>query len=117
MTGFPEAVYGHTDNGWMDSDLFVAFLVNLVEFAKGKGITFPILLFVDGHSTHMTLQAAEFCKEIDIILYCLLPNATHILQPCDVGLFSSMKKAWSSAVKKWQMDHIGENKEVFSWGL
>ena len=98
----------------MDSDLFVAILVNMVEFAKGKGILFAILLFVDGHSTHMIRQAAEFCKENDIILYCLLPNVTHILQPCDVGLFSSMKKALSSVVKKWQMDHIGENKEVFS---
>ena len=105
ISGFEEAVYGHTDNGWMDSGLFVEFLVHLVEFAKGKGITFPILLFVDGHSTHMTLQAAEFCKENDVILYCLLPNATHILQPCDVGLFSTMKKTWGSAVK---MNHIGE---------
>ena len=50
MNGFEEAVYSHTDNGWMDSGLFVEFLVHLVDFAKNKGITFPILLFVDGHT-------------------------------------------------------------------
>ena len=61
------------------------FLAQLKPFAEEKLITFPILQFVDGHSTHMSLQAAEFCRDNNLILYYFLPNATHILQPCDAS--------------------------------
>ncbi|XP_033753176.1 uncharacterized protein LOC117336676 [Pecten maximus] len=108
IADFPDAIFGQTDSGWMDSDLFVAFLEHFVKFVKEKGIEFPVILFVDGHSTHMTLTASEFCAANDVILYCLLPNATHILQACDIGLFSPMKSAWTAGVKTWQMNHIGE---------
>ena len=103
LAGFQEATYTATQNRWMDSATFVAFLKSLFSFVKLKEIPLPIILFVDGHSTHMTLEAAEFCKSHDIILYCLLPNATHIMQAADIGLFSPMKAPWQSAVKNWQM--------------
>ena len=105
---FPEAIYGHSDNGWMDSPLFVAFLEHLDNFVTEKQITRPVLLFVDGHSTHMSLDAAQFCHDHNIILYCLLENATHVLQPCDVGLFGPMKSAWKCQVKHWQMENLGQ---------
>lgn len=108
LEGFQDALYAVTKNGWMDSDAFVDFLKHLVAYAKSKEIRFPIILFVDGHSTHMSLPAAEYCCENKVVLYCLLPNATHILQACDVGLFSPMKSAWHRTVKEWQMAHIGE---------
>lgn len=108
LSSFTEAIFGQTENGWMDADLFVAFLEHFLHFVKSKSIPFPVILFVDGHATHMTLAASEFCSKNGIILYCLLPNATHILQACDIGLFSPMKSAWISEVKYWQMNHIGE---------
>lgn len=108
LEGFIEADFGQTEKGWMDSELFVGFLGRLVDFAKEKNIPMPIILFVDGHSTHMSLSAAEFCAQNGIILYCLLPNATHLLQACDVGLFSPMKSAYQSSMRKWQMEHLGQ---------
>ncbi|MEW8546491.1 MAG: hypothetical protein AB2693_23480 [Candidatus Thiodiazotropha sp.] len=107
ISKFPGAIYGHSDKGWMDSELFVQFLVEFVAFVKSQSITFPVLLFVDGHSTHLSLEAAEFCQENGVILYCLLPNATHVLQACDIGLFSPMKTAWKAQLKTWQMENIG----------
>ena len=104
---FPGAIYGHSDKGWMDSELFVQFLHEFVTFVKSKAISFPVLLFVDGHSTHLSLEAAQFCRDNGVILYCLLPNATHILQACDIGLFSPMKAAWKAQLKAWQMENIG----------
>ena len=69
---------------------------------------YTVMLLVDGHSTHMSLAAAQYCFTNDIILYCLLENATHILQPCDVGFFSPMKAAWKKEVKAWQLANIGQ---------
>ncbi|XP_060596078.1 uncharacterized protein LOC132750148 [Ruditapes philippinarum] len=105
---FPDAIYGNSANGWMDTDLFVAFLQHFSAFIDAKCINKPVLLFVNGHSTHISRAAATFCANSGIILYCLLPNATHILQPCDVGFFSPMKSSWKRQVKLWQLNHIGE---------
>ena len=35
---------------------------------------------------------------ISVWLYCLYPNATHIMQPCDVGIFRPLKKCWQKQV-------------------
>ncbi|XP_053392934.1 uncharacterized protein LOC128555225 [Mercenaria mercenaria] len=108
IEAFPTAIYGHTHNGWMDSELFVAFLEHFSSYVDHENIPKPVLLFVDGHSTHMSRDAATYCANNGIILYCLLPNATHILQPCDVGFFSPMKSAWKKNLKHWQLENIGE---------
>ncbi|XP_069109467.1 uncharacterized protein [Argopecten irradians] len=105
---FPEAIYAHSENGWMDKELFLSFLAVFNSFVEEKTIEKPVILFVDGHSTHMTAEAARFCAENHIILYCLLPNATHVMQACDVGFFSPMKSAWRGNVKQWQMDNLGK---------
>jgi hypothetical protein len=107
LSGYPEATYATIPNGWMDT--FVKFLKLLLSFAKEKENTFPIILFVDGHSTNMSLPGTQlFCHDNENILYCLLPNATHVLQACDIGLFSPLKSAWQAVVKAWQLEHIGQ---------
>jgi hypothetical protein len=65
-------------------------------------------LFVDGHTSHINLELAELCKSENIILYCLLEHASHILQPCDVALFSPLKKHWRDAVRDYQCKNPGE---------
>lgn len=99
LSGFEEAIFGMTKNGWMDSELFLSFLEHFDSYLIEKKINRPVILFVDGHSTRMSLPAANFCSEKSIILYCLLPNSTHVLQACDIGLFSPMKSKWKEMVK------------------
>ncbi|XP_053392074.1 uncharacterized protein LOC128554789 [Mercenaria mercenaria] len=105
---FDEAIYGHTSSGWMDSELFVSFLKHFNDFVVDISIPKPVMFLVDGHSTHMSLAAAHFCFTNDIILYCLLENATHVLQLCDVGFFSPMKAAWKKEVNNWQLENLGQ---------
>lgn len=89
MEGFQEAIYG----GWMDSELFVQFLHQFIDFVHETCITCPVILFIDGYSTHVSLEASQLCYDNKIVLYCLLPNATHVLQACDIGLIGPMKAA------------------------
>ena len=69
-----------------------------------KKIPKPVILFIDGHSTHMSMDAAEYCSANDIVLYCLLPHATHIIQAADIGITSPLKSCWeckSKGVATW----------------
>jgi hypothetical protein len=61
---------------------------------RGQANQKPQVLICDGFRTHETLKALEFCFENNIIL-CHLPSHTsHKLQPCDVGVFASLKEAY-----------------------
>ena len=51
----------------------------------------PILLIQDGHSSHITVELIELAKENNIHILCLPSHTTHLLQPLDVGVFSSFK--------------------------
>ena len=106
---FPEARYATTPSGWMTAESFLLFRELLVKFAKDNMVQFPIILFVDSHSSHINFEASAYCRENNVVLYCLLANATHILQPCDVGLFGPMKASWKREVQNWQNTHTGQS--------
>lgn len=82
-------------SGWMTGETFFNYVANVfLPWVLSQNIQLPIVLFIDGHSSHMTLSLGEFCKDAGIILIALCPNATHVLQPMDVGYFRSLKRHW-----------------------
>lgn len=97
---------GRSDSGWMVAATFYEYVANcFYPWLVENSIQFPILLLLDGHKSHINLDLSKFCSEKKIILYGLLPNATNILQPCDVGVFRPLKAAWKVAVRKWKLKH------------
>lgn len=109
LEGFESANMGRTLTGWMDSDLFCEWLkTTFIPAVDERRVTRPLILFIDGHSTHLTLEASTICKENGIVLYCLLAHASHLLQPLDLRLFSPLKENWRQSVRAWQLEHIGE---------
>ena len=55
----------------------------------------PLLLLLDGHSSHYNLQFIKTAIENGVIVFCLPPNTTHACQPLDVTVFHSLKTYWS----------------------
>jgi hypothetical protein len=43
-----------------------------------------LILFVDGHHTHLTYQLSELSSELVIILISLYPNATNVTVCCNL---------------------------------
>ncbi|XP_050311451.1 uncharacterized protein LOC126747018 [Anthonomus grandis grandis] len=94
---------GRSDSGWMTASTFYEYIVNVFyPWLISEKITFPIILFIDGHKSHYNLELYEFCIEKRLILYCLYPNATHILQPCDVSIFRPLKVQWKEACRLYK---------------
>ena len=105
---FPEAIYTQTENGWMDADSFFEFICYFDAWVKKLKIVRPVILWVDGHLSHLAVQMARFCHVNGIILFVLLGNATFIIQPFDVGIFSELKQAWVSAVHIFTKDDFSQ---------
>jgi hypothetical protein len=91
---------GRSDSGWMVSETFYEYITNcFYPWLLENKIKFPVLLFLDGHKSHINVELFNFCIEKSVLLYCLPPNATHIVQPCDVSIFKPLKTAWKHVVQ------------------
>ncbi|CAH2087980.1 unnamed protein product [Euphydryas editha] len=101
---------GCSDSGWMTAETFYGYISNVFyPWLLKNEITFPIILYLDGHASHLSYPLTKFCREMKIELVALYPNATHILQPMDVAMFRPLKAAWSHEVREWRMEHNGES--------
>lgn len=101
-----------TENGWMTGESFYEYIANVfLPFLVQSKIQLPVIVFLDGHKSHLTLHLSQFCRENKIVLgglVALYPNSTHFLQPLDVAVFDPLKKKWKSIVRKWRMDNHGK---------
>ena len=93
-TGGPiGATYACTCSGWMEDTVFENSVVNsFIPHVKNKEK--PVILFYDGHGSHLTFKTAQSCMEEKIIIICLPPHTSHALQPLDVGVFKPLKDHW-----------------------
>ena len=107
MNDFSEAIFSSSKKGWMDSDTFLAWCKHFSSYLLTQNVKLPIILFLDGHSSHLSYEVATFCKSQGIILYCLPPHSSHAMQPLDVGVFGPMKAAWHKALKEWHWENPG----------
>ncbi|KAL5010546.1 hypothetical protein ScPMuIL_012851 [Solemya velum] len=89
----------------MDNPTFMKFLQH---FDKHTGDERPTNLLVDSCSSHVSMDVFMFAKEKGIQLYHVVPNATHLMQPLDKGVFGSLKKAISNEMLKSSMTFFGE---------
>ena len=67
----------------------------------------PVLLLFDRVKCHILIQARNFCKENNIILYTLYPNVTHLIQPLDLVLMNIVKMNYWSEVRHWLKGNPG----------
>ncbi len=71
-------------------------------------------MILDGHDSHKSYDFITFCEQHGIILLCLPPHSTHLVQPLDVGVFSPLKTAYCNEIdvlSRARRDNI--NKKTF----
>lgn len=61
-TATPDSVtIGLTESGWMTQVHFAHYLENiLVPQLRAKGVQFPVIVFLDGHSSHDSIEVGNF---------------------------------------------------------
>ena len=106
----PTWAVGRSDTGWMTSLTFYDYMSQVFEpWLTANQIPTPILVYADGHKSHLSLEIVEFCTEKQILLIALYLNSTHLLQPLDVSVFKSLKSLWTTAKNKWKAANPLEN--------
>ena len=87
-----------SESGWTDNELGLAYLEKHFEpqTRETKGEQGYRILIVNGHESHITIQALRFRVTHRIILLCLPAHTTHPLQPLDVGFFFPLAVAYKN---------------------
>jgi len=103
MVGHPKAT------GWMTNENFCEFLKHFVKHTKPSAQQ-PVLLILDNHSSHISLEAVDYCKNNHITLLSFPPHCSHKLQPLDVSVYGPFKTFISQASDNWLRDKTNAGK-------
>ena len=108
---FPNCRPVKTDNGWIDTPTWRDWLVEVfVPAVKDKQKR--VVLFVDGHSTHVTDEVHKIYKANNIIYYILHSHASHIIQLLDICYYKDLKSRWQDQVRSFKGLHKEMKKEI-----
>ena len=84
----PGSMIAAQKKGWITAELYLKWFKFFLEHIPPAR---PVLLIQDGCSSHISIELIELAKENDVHLLCLPSHTAHVLQPLDVGVFSSFK--------------------------
>lgn len=101
----PGTLYGLCDSGWMTQDLFHHWFTE--HFLLYAPQVRPLLLLLDGHSTHYSPETISLAADHKIMLFVLPPNTTHITQALDRGCFGPLKTEWRNVCHQFFVDNPG----------
>ena len=96
---------GHTtlsENGRTDSAISIAWLQEVFHPETGAAPSDSDqwrMLLVDGHGSHVSTEALEFCIQQRIILLCL-PHTKHWPRPVDLGVFAPLAATYKRLVQE-----------------
>lgn len=71
--------------------------------------TGPVVLFVDGHHSHLSMALIQYAKQEGVHIFCFPPHLTHILQPLDVGVYGPVKTTWKVILKEHKLLTLAQN--------
>lgn len=102
----PGTIYGLSAKGWIDHELFDIWFNN--HFLRYAPSARPLLLLMDGHSSHYCPDTIKQAAEQQVILFTLPPNTTHLSQPLDRGCFGPLKTAWKHVCHEFYTANPGK---------
>ena len=106
-------MYGISASGWIDSELFSEwFCRHFLRYAPNAK---PLLLLLDGHSSHYNPSFIHCACENGVIVFCLPPHTTHIAQPLDATCFHSLKCHWDQACDDYMSSNPGKCVTIYQF--
>jgi hypothetical protein len=80
-----------SQKGWTDHELGLEWIKFYDEETCDVANGHWRAVYLDGHSTHLTLELIQYARAHKIVVICLPPKSTHVFQPLDVGIFGPYK--------------------------
>ena len=105
MGEVPGTIYALAGKGWMTAEIFNKWFK--CHFLRYASAVRPIILLMDGHSSHYCPETIQLAAAEGVILFTLPPNTTHLSQPLDKGVFGPFKIYWRQVCHDFRVSHPG----------
>ncbi|XP_044733230.1 jerky protein homolog-like [Chrysoperla carnea] len=86
------SIYKCSKSGWMNEELFLDWIKHFKEHTRST-LENEVLLILDNHSSHISLNIYQYCRENGIHMVTLPPHTSHRTQPLDLTVFGPLKSA------------------------
>jgi len=108
LNGAPPGTVGATSpSGWINGDLYLKWLKHFIQHTAAT-VDRKVMLILDNHESHVTLQAYEMCRENGVIVVSLPPHCSHKCQPLDLAVFGPLKTAYYKRCTEWMRMNPGQ---------
>lgn len=99
--------FGCNPSGYMTAEMFNTYFDHFLEQAHASE-TDPILLLLDGHSSHTkNLAVTEKARKYNVTILSLPPHCSNKLQPLDVSFMAPFKTFYSNAAEVYLRSNPG----------
>ena len=116
MAGTPPGFVGYPSPcGWITAELFAKWLEHFIEFAKPT-VDKKVILVLDGHASHKTLEAIDICRDKEVVLIFLPPHTTHQMQPLDKTVYGPLKSNYNEECDRWMLKNLAQRISMFQQG-
>ena len=105
-------VEGHPKaTGWMTRENILSYLKHFVKHTKLTEHS-PVLLLLDNHQSHISLDAINYCREHHVTMLSFPPHCSHELQPLDKTVYGPFKTFCNQAADRWCRDATNRGKPM-----
>lgn len=113
MKGAPPGSIGDCHpSGWVQTHIFTKWFKHFLDTTKPTKES-PILLILDGHSTHnRNIDTITLARENYVDILCLPPHSSHKIQPLDKTFMGPLKTHYSEEIRMF-LRHSTRNLQVF----
>ena len=110
----PRSIGAANPSGWSNERTFREFLDHFIAHAhpsKDK----QVVLLMDNHASHISIDAIGKAKENDIHLVTFHPHTTQKMQPLDRTVFSPFKTHYNNAVTNFMIssENVGKSITIY----
>ncbi|XP_054713749.1 uncharacterized protein LOC129223208 [Uloborus diversus] len=102
-----------TDKGYVDIPTFTKWLEHFIQHTS-PSLENTILLILDNHASHKSLEAVTSAKSKHIHLLTIPPHSSHKTQPLDRSFFGPLKCYYDVAVDQWNVANPVQTFDVYS---
>lgn len=88
------------EKGYMDAAIFVKTLEHFKAHTAASKDN-EVLLILDNHGSHLSLEAIKYCRDNGIHMVTLPPHTSHRTQPLDLTVFGPFKMFCARAFDSW----------------
>ncbi|PWW71861.1 DDE-domain-containing protein, partial [Tuber magnatum] len=99
-TSIPDIyLIGLSETGYSNNMLSIKWIEHFESFLSLRQQGQYQLLLLDGFDSHCIKEFLGYCNLYKIVVFCLLPHISHLVQPLDVVVFQPYKYYYTEAVE------------------